>query len=120
MRLLLVEHACARAATREHERLARGSALLATISATAPWLGLLLTTRGIVFSFQGYGGEKWTCFAATVQSLSEAQYPAAFGLATAIVAWCLQHWMRARVRDFDTEMRATTLELMNELRRIAL
>lgn len=113
MRLLLVELACIRAAAHEHQRLARGTTLLATVAATAPLMGLWLTEILMLDSFKGCGGERWTCYAALVHGLSEAQYPAAFGLTAAILAWCLrEHFLRA-IAEFDTEMRAATLELLN-------
>jgi biopolymer transport protein ExbB/TolQ len=119
VRLLLVEHACARAAADVHQQLARGTALLATISATAPLIGLWLTRVQMIDSFQGCGGDKWTCYAAIVFALSEAQYPSAFGLATAIFAWCLRAHCRSVIAELDVEMRAATLTLLNELRRTA-
>ena len=119
VRLLLVEHACARAAADVHQQLARGTALLATISTTAPWLGILLTCYWIVNSFKGCGCEKSAMLRAISGSLSESLYLTAYGLATATFAWWLREHFRSVIAELDTEMRAATLTLLNELRRTA-
>ena len=57
--------------------------------------------------------------AVTAGYISQAIYMTAFGLATAILAWCLRAHFRAVIAELDTEMRTITLTLLNELRRIA-
>lgn len=115
MRIALTERACVRAAAGVHRDLNRGLNLLATISATAPWLGLLLTAYGIVHSFKGCGCEKSQMLAMLASGFSGAFHPAAFGLATAIVAWITREHCRSTIAGFDAEMRAATLDLLNRL-----
>jgi biopolymer transport protein ExbB/TolQ len=119
VRLLSIELACERAAAQEHRRLAKGMALVGTISATAPLAGLLLTVWGMANSFKGCGCEKSQMLAMITGSFAEAFLFTALGLALAIFTWTLREYLRSTVAEFDTEMRAGTLDIMNEVRRIA-
>jgi biopolymer transport protein ExbB/TolQ len=104
-----------RAAAAVHQDLHRGLNSLATIAATAPFLGILGTVPSIVGSFVGCGGEKWTCLAAVVLNLSNAIVPTALGLLVAIPAlWCYKH-LSSRVEAFDLEMDGASLDLVNRL-----
>jgi biopolymer transport protein ExbB/TolQ len=101
-----------RTALSVHGQLKRGVNSLATVAAIAPLLGLLITVDGIVSSFVGCGGEKWTCLAAVVERLSNA---VARGLLVGIVSsLCYRHLM-SRLDEFVTEMRCMTLELADIL-----
>ena len=57
------ERASLRAANVVHENMKRGLASLATITSTAPWIGVLGTLVGIFGSFRGLGTEKLTAMA---------------------------------------------------------
>ena len=50
---------------------------------------------------------------------SVALFPSAFGLATAIFAWCLRAHCRNVIAELNVETRAVTLTFLNELRRTA-
>ena len=95
--------------------MARGLSGLATVAATAPFVGMTGTVWGIFNSFPGCGGEKWTCMAAIVERLSESIMPAAFGLAAAITASWGYKYLRARMVDFDIEMRNAARDLPESL-----
>jgi biopolymer transport protein ExbB len=88
---------------------------LATIASVAPLLGLLITVEGIVSSFVGCGGGKWTCLAAVVERLSYAFARAAAGLAVAILALVFYRYLRGQIDDLAEEMEQATLALANEL-----
>lgn len=112
----IIEGACLRAARDARLRLARGQAGLSLISTTAPLFGSLSYAIGIISSFKGVGEEKTTAMAAINLSLSEAGIPMAFSLLVSLAAHVQYRAGAAQLEAFDTEMRAATLQLTNELR----
>ncbi len=100
-----VARALERQAQREVQSLKRGLAILATVASTAPFVGLLGTTMGIVTAFQlmasaGSGG------LTTISSgIAEALITTAFGLLVAIPAVMaynfLAGWVDARAVDIS-------------------
>ena len=67
-------------------RISRGTGLLATIGATAPFVGLAGTVWGIMNSFIGISKAHTTNLAVVVSGIAEALLATAFGLAAAIPA----------------------------------
>jgi len=67
-------------------RMMRGTGLLATIGATAPFVGLFGTVWGIMNSFIGISKEHTTNLAVVAPGIAEALLATAFGLAAAIPA----------------------------------
>jgi biopolymer transport protein ExbB/TolQ len=99
-----MQHAAGRSARSVRRQMGRGLSGLATVAATAPFLGMFGTVVGIVNSFVGCDGEKSVRLAAVVNLLSQSMIPAAYGLALAIVAsWGYKH-LSARLSEFDREM----------------
>jgi biopolymer transport protein ExbB/TolQ len=84
--------------------MARGLDGLATVAATAPFLGQLGTVSGIFGSFRGVNADKRTIMAALAHDLSKAMVPAALGLAVAIQASAGYRYLRSCLADFDIEM----------------
>ncbi len=78
-RLERIEAACGR-------RIMRGLSVLATIGATAPFVGLFGTVWGIMNSFIGISREHTTNLAVVAPGIAEALLATAFGLAAAIPA----------------------------------
>ena len=78
-RLERIEVACAR-------RISRGTGALATIGATAPFVGLFGTVWGIMNSFIGISKAQTTNLAVVAPGIAEALLATAFGLAAAIPA----------------------------------
>ena len=78
-RLERIEAACGR-------RVMRGTGVLATIGATAPFVGLFGTVWGIMNSFIGISREHTTNLAVVAPGIAEALLATAFGLAAAIPA----------------------------------
>jgi biopolymer transport protein ExbB len=74
-----IQHAAARAA-------GRGTGLLATIGATAPFVGLFGTVWGIMNSFIGISKAQTTNLAVVAPGIAEALLATAIGLAAAIPA----------------------------------
>jgi biopolymer transport protein ExbB len=64
----------------------KGTALLATIGATAPFVGLFGTVWGIMNSFVGISKAQTTNLAVVAPGIAEALFATAFGLFTAIPA----------------------------------
>jgi biopolymer transport protein ExbB/TolQ len=100
-----VARALERQAQREVQSLKRGLGVLATVGSTAPFVGLLGTTMGIVNAFQqmslaGSGG-----LGTISAGISEALITTAFGLLVAIPAVVafnfLQGWVDARSVDLS-------------------
>lgn len=112
-RVVLAQHAAERSVASVHREMARGLFGLATVAATAPFLGMIGTVWGIAHSFPGCGGERSACMAAVAELLSESIMPSAFGLAVAITALWSYKYLSAQMGDFDTEMRNMALELAN-------
>ena len=95
--------------------LKRGLAILATVGATAPFVGLLGTTMGIVNSFQGMATSGSGGLAAVSAGIAEALITTAFGLATAIPAVWLYNYFQTKVENLTVEMTYTSKELIDFL-----
>jgi biopolymer transport protein ExbB len=67
-------------------RMARGTGILATIGATAPFIGLFGTVRGIMDSFVGISKAQTTNLAVVAPGIAEALLATAIGLIAAIPA----------------------------------
>ncbi len=104
-----------RSAAIVHAEMKRGLNSLASIAATAPFVGIFGTVFGIANSFTGVDGEKSAILAALEQSLSESLLPTELGLLVAMLAFCSYKYFAARLEDCDAEMRSASLQLLNEL-----
>ncbi|MFO0618891.1 MAG: MotA/TolQ/ExbB proton channel family protein [Polyangiaceae bacterium] len=100
-----VARALERQAQREILRLKRGSGALATIAATAPFVGLLGTVMGIVNAFQKMAASGSGGLGTVSAGISEALITTAFGLFVAIPAVGVyngvQGWIDARSVDIS-------------------
>jgi biopolymer transport protein ExbB/TolQ len=119
-RIASAQHAAERSAMLVHRRMARGLRGLATVAATAPFVGMFGTCWSIVNSFTGCGGEKSTCMAAVAALLSESIMPAALGLAVATTASVGYQCLSGRMADFDLEMKEAVRDLPGLLCRLRL
>ena len=97
-----------------HAEMKRGLGGLATIGATAPFVGLFGTVLGIIHAFQGIsttagaGG-----LSAVAGGISEALVTTAFGLFVAVPAVWTYNYFNSRVEAFDVEMDNSSMELIN-------
>jgi biopolymer transport protein ExbB/TolQ len=114
-RVVLAEHAAERMATAVHREMARGLFGLATVAATAPFVGVLGTLLGIFDSFKGGGGEKTAIMAALAENLSEAMIPTAFGVAVAVAALAGYEYLTVQMADLDADMRGAILAMPSQL-----
>jgi biopolymer transport protein ExbB len=91
-----VAWALERVAAREARRIGAGLGLVATIAATAPFVGLFGTVWGIMNSFIGISAANTTNLAVVAPGIAEALLATACGLAAAIPAVVIyNHFSRA-------------------------
>ena len=93
--------------------LKRGLSGLATIGATAPFVGLFGTTVGIINAFQGMSSEQTAGLSAVAGGISEALIATAFGLFVAVPAVWAYNAFTNRVESFQIEMTNSSSELMD-------
>jgi len=103
-RLERIEAACGR-------RILKGTGILATIGATAPFVGLFGTVWGIMNSFIGISKSHTTNLAVVAPGIAEALLATAFGLAAAIPAVIIYNmfarWIagyRAQLGDISADV----------------
>jgi len=105
--------ACERAEAIVHAELKRGLSGLATIGATAPFVGLYGTTVGIINAFQGMSQEKSAGLSAVAGGISEALVTTAFGLFVAVPAVWAYNYFTNKVEAFSIEMTNSSSELID-------
>jgi biopolymer transport protein ExbB len=93
--------------------LKRGLSGLATIGATAPFVGLFGTTIGIINAFQGMSSEQTAGLSAVAGGISEALVATAFGLFVAVPAVWAYNAFSNRVEAFQIEMSNSSSELID-------
>jgi biopolymer transport protein ExbB/biopolymer transport protein TolQ len=96
-----------------HAELKRGLGGLATIGATAPFVGLLGTVVGIMNAFRGIAEEKTTGLTAVAGGISEALAATALGLFVAVPAVWAYNYFTTKIESFDVEMDNSSKELVN-------
>jgi len=105
--------ACERAEAIVNAELKRGLSGLATIGATAPFVGLFGTTVGIINAFQGMSSEKTAGLSAVAGGISEALVTTAFGLFVAVPAVWAYNTFTNQVEAFGIEMTNSSSELLD-------
>jgi biopolymer transport protein ExbB/biopolymer transport protein TolQ len=96
-----------------HAELKRGLSGLATIGATAPFVGLFGTVVGIINAFKGISSQKSTGLGAVAGGISEALVTTAIGLFVAIPAVWLFNFFTSKMEAFDVEMDNSSSELLD-------
>ncbi len=96
-----------------HAKLKRGLSVLATIGATAPFVGLFGTVVGILHAFQQIATQKTSGIGAVAGGIAEALVTTAFGLLVAIPAVMAFNYFTGRVEAFDVEMDNSSSELID-------
>ena len=107
------QRAVDRAAAIVHAELKRGLSGLATIGATAPFVGLFGTVVGIINAFKGIASSQATGLAAVAGGISEALVATAIGLFVAIPAVWMFNIFTVKVEAFDVEMDNSSSELID-------
>jgi biopolymer transport protein ExbB/biopolymer transport protein TolQ len=110
------ERAVERQMLLELSKLRRGLALLATVGATAPFVGLLGTTMGIVNSFAAMSNAGASSGLAGISAgIAEALIATAFGLLVAIPAVWAYNYFTNKLDFMTAEMTFTSKELIDYL-----
>ena len=99
----------------EVTNLKRGLAVLATVGATAPFVGLLGTTMGIVNSFAAMSATGSGGLAAIGGGISEALVTTAFGLIVAIPAVWAYNYFQTKIDNLTAEMTYVSKEMIDYL-----
>ena len=95
--------------------LKRGLAVLATVGATAPFVGLLGTVMGIVNAFQGMAVSGAGGLGSVSAGISEAFITTAFGLIVAIPAVWFFNYFSTKIDNLSVEMTYTSKEMIDYL-----
>jgi biopolymer transport protein ExbB/biopolymer transport protein TolQ len=93
--------------------LKRGMSGLATIGATAPFVGLFGTTFGIINAFAGMALTGSGGIAAVSAGIAEALITTAFGLFVAVPAVWAFNYFNGKVEGFNVEMDNSSSELLD-------
>jgi biopolymer transport protein ExbB/biopolymer transport protein TolQ len=108
-----VRRAIQRATALTANDLKKGIPSLATIGATAPFVGLLGTVVGVINAFAGIGAQGSAGLGAVSQGISEALIETALGLVVAIPAVWLYNYFTGRLEYFNVEMDNSSSELVD-------
>jgi biopolymer transport protein ExbB len=95
--------------------LKRGLGVLATTGATAPFVGLLGTTMGIVNAFTGMATSGSGGLSAISAGIAEALITTAFGLMVAIPAVWMFNYFSTKIDNLTAEMTYTSKEMIDYL-----
>ena len=108
-----VRRAIQRASALTANDLKKGVASLATIGATAPFVGLLGTVVGIINAFHGIASQGSGGLGAVSAGISEALVETALGLVVAIPAVWFYNYLSGRIDYFNVEMDNSSSELVD-------
>jgi biopolymer transport protein ExbB/biopolymer transport protein TolQ len=96
-------------------QLKRGLGVLATVGATAPFVGLLGTTMGIVNAFTGMAKSGSGGIASIAAGVAEALITTAFGLLVAIPAVWAFNFFQTKIDNLTAEMTYSSKEMIDYL-----
>jgi biopolymer transport protein TolQ len=96
---------------RESEKIERGLNYLATVGATAPFLGLFGTVWGIMNSFQAIAVRQDTTLAVVAPGIAEALFATALGLLAAIPAVVAYNRFQGEVTRYTARLESFADEL---------
>src|SRR3954462_14716490 len=99
----------------EITNLKRGLAVLATVGATAPFVGLLGTTVGIINAFAGMASSGSGGLAAIGGGISEALATTALGLLVAIPAVWAYNYFQTKIDNLTAELTYVSKEMVDYL-----
>jgi biopolymer transport protein ExbB len=94
-------------------QLARGTGILGTIGATAPFVGLFGTVWGIMNSFIGISKAHTTNLAVVAPGIAEALLATALGLAAAIPAVVIYNYLARSITGCRALFANTSTEVLN-------
>ena len=108
-----VRRAIQRASALTANDLKKGIPALATIGATAPFVGLLGTTIGVINAFHGIAASGSGGLGAISGGISEALIKTALGLIVAIPAVWMYNYFAGRLEYLNVEMANSSSELVD-------
>jgi len=108
-----VRRAIQRASALTSADLKKGMGALATIGATAVFVGLLATTLGVINAFQGIAQTGSGGLGAVSGGISEALVGTAVGLFVAIPAVWFYNFLTSKIEFFSVEMDNSSSELVD-------
>jgi len=108
-----VRRAIQRASALTAADLKKGMGALATIGATAVFVGLLATTLGVINAFQGIAASGSGGLGSVSKGISEALVGTAVGLFVAIPAVWFYNYLTSRIEFFAVEMDNSSSELVD-------
>ena len=109
--------ALSRIEARAGRNMARGTGLLATIGATAPFVGLFGTVWGIMNSFIGISQTKTTNLAVVAPGIAEALLATAIGLVAAIPAVIIYNVFARSIAGYRALLSDASAEVLQHLSR---
>jgi biopolymer transport protein ExbB len=98
-------------------RMARGTGLLATIGATAPFVGLFGTVWGIMNSFVGIGQSHTTNLAVVAPGIAQALLATAIGLVAAIPAVVIYNVFARSIAGYRALLADASSEILQRVSR---
>src|SRR5262249_55750597 len=93
-------------------RISRGTGVLATIGATAPFVGLFGTVWGIMNSFIGISKSHTTNLAVVAPGIAEALLATALGLAAAIPAVVIYNLFARQITSYRAALADTSAQIL--------
>jgi biopolymer transport protein TolQ len=112
-----VARALERQSAREIQLLKRGTNVLATVSSTAPFVGLLGTVMGIVTAFQQMAASGSGGLGTVSAGIAEALVTTAFGLLVAIPAVMAYNYIQSRIDGWGVDISESSNELLDVVAR---
>lgn len=109
--------ALSRIEIRAGRSMTRGTGLLATIGATAPFVGLFGTVWGIMNSFVGIAQTKTTNLAVVAPGIAEALLATAIGLFAAIPAVIIYNVFARAIAGYRAQLADASAEVLQHLSR---
>jgi len=114
---LSVRHALDSEWSRQMEQYGKGLMFLATVGATAPFIGFFGTGWGIIDAFQSIGISQNTSLATVAPGIAEALVATAFGLLAAIPSVIAYNTFSAKMKTMNSSLDDFGHELMSILSR---
>ncbi len=111
--LLRIERSVEQCIVIENLKFEKSLIVLATISSSAPFIGLFGTVTGIIDAFYSIGSQGAASIAVVAPGISAALVATAFGLFAAIPALVTYNFFRNKTRIIRQEMERFGFELIN-------
>lgn len=111
--LMRIERSIEKCIVSESIKLDRSLTILATISSSAPFIGLFGTVSGIIDAFYSIGSQGAASIAVVAPGISAALVATAFGLFAAIPALIAYNAFRGKTRMIRQQMESFGFELVN-------